>query len=525
MNGDLPDRDAVAPPFVIRALRALFALMLIGGVGLFLVIAIKTLFYPHEVIVSEGAIGLAVKSILDGVPLYAPVRWTSEPFVIVHYTPLYYLVAAAVSKIAGGGLFFPGRLVSILSTIGTALVAGHIVRRATGRVSSGLAAAALWLSFYQVVFWGTTQRVDALGILFEAVGVMMFARARSAGRAGYGAIPFFVLAWSTKQVMIVGLLAAVVALFLQDGFKRAARFAACGFGAILVLAGILTAWSRGGFWTATVLGTVSSKADTPWVIFSNAELFFGSPWNMLMLAVATWAAWSGAAPVRGSFRARLQDEDHGHFASLTLFLFLGLYLWIGLVLAIATDANLPRFFPPMLAMALLVALLLDRARCAPRLATGLLLALVLVYGSHALYEMRSLVRERIVNLHEDNERLRFAGALERHTAPGDLVLAQDAGMVLSAARTPVVADPYVFSILVGNHAWSPEVLEPGIRARRYGAVVLNRPLESLDPVEWTTLWISPAKQALLENYRLAETVTIDQEWRFLEPTRYVYVPN
>jgi hypothetical protein len=98
-------------------------------------------------------------------------------------------------------------------------------------------------------------------------------------------------------------------------------------------------------------------------------------------------------------------------------------------------------------------------------------------------------------------------------------------MVLSARRPVGLADPYVFSILAGNGAWRPDALEKGIRARRYEAVVLNRPLESLDDKEWTTLWISPAKRALLENYRLAETVTIRQEWRFLERARYIYVPR
>jgi hypothetical protein len=140
--------------------------------------------------------------------------------------------------------------------------------------------------------------------------------------------------------------------------------------------------------------------------------------------------------------------------------------------------------------------------------------------------MRSLVRERIVDLHPANERLLFAQAVERHARPGDPVLAQDVGMALSAGTVPVVADPYVFSILAGNRAWDPKILETGIRQHRFRAVVLNRPLEELDPHEWTTLWISPLKTALTESgYSLAETVAIDREWRFLEPRRYIYVPT
>jgi hypothetical protein len=138
--------------------------------------------------------------------------------------------------------------------------------------------------------------------------------------------------------------------------------------------------------------------------------------------------------------------------------------------------------------------------------------------------MRSLVRERILTLSDGNERLQFAEAVRRHTTANSAVLAQDVGMLISADRAVTMADPLVFSILAGNDAWSGEVLVEGIRGHKYEAVVLNRAIEEIDESEWTTLWIYPARNALEENYRLAETVTIEQHWRFLEPTRYIYVP-
>jgi hypothetical protein len=98
-------------------------------------------------------------------------------------------------------------------------------------------------------------------------------------------------------------------------------------------------------------------------------------------------------------------------------------------------------------------------------------------------------------------------------------------MLLSADRPVAMADPLVFSILAGNGAWSADLLVEGVRGRRYEAVILNRPVEELAEHEWTTLWIYPARQALLDHYRLAETVTCEESWRFLEPTRYIYVPQ
>ena len=489
-------------PLPARALELAWWIGLASAVALFAAVAFKTMAYAHEVAVSEGAVGLAVQSILEGVPIYDESRWLAAPFVIVHYTPIYYLLTAAVAFVVGPG-FLAGRLVSTLAILATAWVAGAIVHGKTRAVPASLMAGALWLSFYQVAFWGTIQRIDAPAILFEAVGLLIYARARRRGDAGYGAIPWFVVAWATKQVMIIGFAACILDRLLEDRGRpaRAMKFAWAGSAPILALLVAFIAWSGGGFWTAAFRGTVSSHADTPWVVFSNAELFFGSPWNMLLLVLGAWAAW-------------LWPGDR----------LLGIYLALGMVTAVVFDANLPRFFPPMLAMAVLVALLLQFFRDHLRQRTALLLALVLTFGAHQLYEMRSLVRERILTLNEGNERLHFAAAVRRHTTADGAVLAQDVGMLLSADRAVTMADPLVFSILAGNDAWRPDALVDGIRDRKYEAVVLNRPLESFDETEWTTLWIYPARDALEDNYRLAETVTIDQSWRFLEPTRYIYVP-
>jgi 4-amino-4-deoxy-L-arabinose transferase-like glycosyltransferase len=535
-----------------RLAAAALGAVLAAGVALFAVVAVKMLTYPHEVIVTEAAVGLAVQSLLDGLGLYDAARWLEEPFDIIHYTPLYYLITAAWVKLFGGGLF-AGRWISILATTGSAMVAGHMVRKDTGSVAGGLAASALWLSFYQVVFWGTTQRVDALGTFFEALGIMAFMLARRKGRAGYSALPWFVAAWSTKQVMVVAITAATLDLFLDDRRSkrpllkgRAIRFAAAGGGALVAIFLGLTLISGGGFWTAVVEGTVSGHADTPWVIFSNAELFFGSPWNMVTFMTASILALFGlagklstGAPVASSGIPHLSGvmdaprpggEGTAPAGSRSAtgwspFFFLGLYLWLGLALAIATDANLPRFFPPMLAMAMILPLGLHRLRRRPELTATIMAVLVFTGGFNLLYEMRSLVRERVLTLHEDNDRLRFAATASRLAPGGGPALAQDAGLLISAGLPVVMADPYVFSILAGNDAWQPGLLAEGVRRRRYELVVLNRPVEELNDHEWTTLWIAPVKEDLQQNYRLAETLSIDQEWRFLESTRYYYVPR
>jgi hypothetical protein len=482
-----------------RTLAALWWGFLTAGGALFAGIAACTMLYPHELVVSEAAVGLGVQSLLSGTPPYAMARFTTAPFVVLHYTPLYYLIAAPLMA-ATGSMFAAGRGVSIAFTLATAAVACSIARRATGSRETGIAAALLWLSFYQVAFWGTVQRVDAPGIFFEGIGLLSALRARDEGRAPWRALPWFLAAWCVKQVMVVGLI-ATVAEFAWRERRRGVAFAAAGFGAIATLFVGFNVTSGGAFWRATVLGTVSAQADTPWVVLSNAELFFGSPWNMLAFVLA------------GAGATLLRDR------------LLAIYLGAGLVIAVASDANFPRFFPPMLGMAVLVAALLDRCATRPALRRGALVALLLFGASHVVYEMRPLVRERILATTPGNERLALAEALATMTAPDARVLAQDTGMVLSARRAVAIADPLVMSILAGNGVWDPGVLAEDVRAGRYGAIVLNRPLDAVTDTEWTTLWIAPIRGLVAERYRLAAKLTCSQSWRFLEPDRYVYLPK
>ena len=483
----------------------LWAALLSVFVVVFAAVAWKTLGYPHEVVVSEGAVRLAVESWREGRPLWDPARITTPPYVIAHYTPLYYVLTAAFQTVLGTG-FLAGRAVSVLSILATAATAGVLVRRLTGRVAPGLVAAALWLSFYPIVFWGTTHRVDAPGIFFEAVGISVYVLAQRARRPGYGAIPWLVAAWATKQVLVVGLLAILfhrLADRERGGPRDAAVWAVAGLGPILVLFAFWTWWSGGGFWTATVLGTVSRHADAPWVIVSNGERFFGSPWNTGTFLAAAAAAWF---------------TPHRRF--------LGIYLALGLVLAIALDANFPRFFPPMLAAAILIPLLVEDLRGHARAHLFVVASLLFLGVAHLGWELRPLVGERVIRLTDHNPRLAAAAEVAACTTGKRPILAQDVGMLLSANRPVTLADPLVTSILVGNGAWDPEVLARGLRDGEFEAVILNRPVESLNDAEWTTMWISgPARRAVAERYCLARTLEIDGRWVFLEPMRYVYVPR
>jgi hypothetical protein len=489
-----------------KSLELAFGVLLVAGGLLFIAVAVRMITYPQEVVITEGAIREAVCRLALGHNIYDISNLQHPPFLVAQYPPLFYLVTGALVRLFGES-FWPGRLVSSFSSLATALILGLVVRRKSGSRPFGVAAALVYLSFYHVVMWGTTHRVDSLGVLLSVGGVALYERAREAGpgraRLWIAAV-LFAGALLTKQVLVAGAAAVTIDLLIERRWGRAAGLAAAilvPFGAVFLA---LDLAAGGGFRTMTVLGTVSAAADPPWTIFLNAGTFFGSAFILATLVVCLFLLLRNGRPD-----------------------IWGLMVLFGLPWAIVTDANIPRFMEPLAAMAvvLCVGLAVLRRRESAEYAIAMVL-LVFALAVSFLYEERvTIVRERLMNLHAGNSRDRFAEVLARHSTPGGAVLAQDLGVVLGAGRRVYLNDPYVFSMLRGNGAWEPDDLVEGARRRRFEAIVLNRPVESLRPDEWTTLWIHPAADAIKENYVLAETLTSAESYRFYEPTRYFYVPR
>lgn len=489
-----------------RLAEPALALLLTAGALLFLAVSARMIGWSQEAVVSEGAIREAVRRLADGHDIYARSNLEQPPYLVAQYPPLYYAATALLVRLFGGG-FWAGRLVSVLGSLAAGAILGHVVRKKTGSAGFGLAAVAAWLSFYHVVMWGTTHRVDALGVAFAAAGVAVFERQRERERTLWPAALLFAAALLVKQVLAAGFLGALLVLVLRREGRRAAGLAIATLAPVAAVCLWLETVSSGGFHVMTVLGTASGAADPPWTIFLNAETFFGSSFALAALAVCLFLLL---------WRPRPAGLD-GWTATFL----------VGFPLAIATDANIPRFFEPLAAMTVVGTSGLWQLRARNRASyVFALLVLTLGLGAGFLYEERvSVVRERLMNLHEGNGRRRFAAELERLTGPTAAVLAQDLDLVQGSGRPVYLNDPLVFSILAGNGAWDPARLAESVRERRFEAIVLNRPVETLDPSEWITLWIAPAASAVREEYVLAATLTSPESYRFYEAERYYYVPR
>ena len=178
----------------------------------FLAISIASVAYPFDLDIYEGCIFLPASRMAEGLPVYGRAVAVNPPFVFTNYGPVYYaLVAAAIRAV--GLAFWPGRLLSLVSVLATALMIGYVVRREREGYPAATVAAALYLMMPATWTFGSLQRVDALGVCFS---VLPWGRPSSA-RAAAADSGRFLLAGAAASLAVLtkqSLIAAGLAIFL-----------------------------------------------------------------------------------------------------------------------------------------------------------------------------------------------------------------------------------------------------------------------------------------------------------------------
>ena len=171
---------------------------------------------PVEFMYGESIVLDLARRVARGEPLYpAPDRL---PLAVTAYTPLYYLLVGGLQRLFGDG-YAPGRVVSLASGLGAALLLVYGVRRAGGRWPGGLLAGGFFLTQNMtILLWGPLHRVDLLA-LFLALGGLVLA---TGGRVQL-AVLSLLLAVFTKQTYLVAPIAVCAALYPDR--RAAVRFA------------------------------------------------------------------------------------------------------------------------------------------------------------------------------------------------------------------------------------------------------------------------------------------------------------
>jgi hypothetical protein len=242
------------------------ALLILACAALpFFLHAASVVTHPYEVDQFEGHDLFYAQRFARGEALYNPLP--GYPYVENPYPPVHAVLLGALVRLFGP-VFAPGRLLSLLCTLGMAAVVALWVHRRSGGLAA-VAAVLLLLGAPSVVITAPLVKADPLGGLLGMAGLAVAAGVLGRRRLWLACL-LFVLATLTKQTLVAAPAAAIVWLWFRDR-RSAMRLGGGWLLAVLAAVVALSLATGGQFLLHTVV-----YAGTPPLQLHRLLGFFGS---------------------------------------------------------------------------------------------------------------------------------------------------------------------------------------------------------------------------------------------------------
>ena len=212
---------------------------------------------PHRYPLDYGEAPLVDQSmrLAAGHNIYRP-DLTSPPYTISNYPPLYMLFLVPFVKMFGPA-FQAGRVISLLSTLASAIFLGQIVYTLTKDRMAAIITNMFFLAVPYVVGWSPLLRVDMLALAFSTAGMYVVVRWTST-RRGFviGGLLLVAAIYTRQSFALAAPLGTFVWLLIQNK-RRAIGFAAWVGGVSLALFFILNTLTRGGFYFNIITANIN----------------------------------------------------------------------------------------------------------------------------------------------------------------------------------------------------------------------------------------------------------------------------
>ena len=321
---------------------------------LYLRVGLARVFYPYALDLVEEDMLLQAWRVAQGLPVFLS---PNAEFVPQVYMPLFTWLGGQLLRLTGFA-FWPLRLISFLSTVGTAVLIVYIGWRESDSKTISLIGGALFLAGYQLVGgWYDLARVDALFTFLSVAGLSVVVYGRSPLKRPLLAGLLLGLAFLTKQNGLVLALIAGFYLFavMHTGSakkEKISTFAAIARApfifmlAFLVVAGPpILIWQTGsGGWFGYYVVTIAYASPLEltrlwnilrWEIVAGMGVLVG-----LWLLVAGWQAVGFFQRVRTRDWRVVISNLHSLFSSNPWVLFGGTAVFISVAGRATVGGNL-----------------------------------------------------------------------------------------------------------------------------------------------------------------------------------------
>lgn len=183
------------------------------------IIAGQSVLYPYGLQYEEGALLHQALQLARGQQIYNDL--TTPPYMTANYPPVFIALWALLAGFAGA-VFWPGRLIAALSSVGIGLAIYRIVKHFTADRWAAVLALGCFLWCRPMRYWTAFAVTDTLAIACALAGLAVIISAQP--RRRWLAVPLFVLAFFTKQTMVAAPAAAYLYLWLEGERMLAGRF-------------------------------------------------------------------------------------------------------------------------------------------------------------------------------------------------------------------------------------------------------------------------------------------------------------
>lgn len=461
-----------------RATTAVVLLALALGVMHATWFLARTTTYPHVLDYGEGPLLDQAVRLASGGSIYR-IPGAASPWTVSNYPPVYPAVEAALSAIFGPAYWY-GRLLSVLSLVGSAMLVGAIVHHLTRDRFAAVVAALLLPALPYDGYWAAFARVDNLALFLSLAGLWCVLRWPVRNSALVAAIVLLALAGYTRQTYLLA--APLTAFVWLLGQHRGRALALVGGEAVVVATAglILNTITQGGFWFNIVTANVN---EFRW----EGALFYlvNVPQQIPVLLLA-----AGAYAVV-AVRERLPSAR-----------FVGPYLTAGTLLIltagkIGSSVNYLMEFG--VAVCLAVGCLLAWLRSRPRL---LLVALTLL-AAQSVYSVlfppwwygRTLqAMDNPVSRDQIGRIMRDSG--------GEVLTDQEMGELPLHDRA-IVLQPFEMSQLARAGLWDQSPLLTSIEQQRYSAILIYTiPEYPLEKERWSAEMLAAIDHAYVPVQRI-----------------------
>ena len=467
-----------------RTIKAALIVLVSMSIFGFLCNVGSILRFPYAVDYGEAPLLDQATRLMSRQPLYKS-DYSSSPYVITNYPPLFVIFLAGVSKLTGANLLLYGRVISVMASIASAALLAILVRSLTNNDLSAFIASGLFLGHPYVITWSSLARVDLLALFFCLLALCIVYHRWFSWRWMILAILFFLASIYTRQsYMLAGPLAAFTWLWWRDR-RRAMFFAGILFVAVLGLFIGIEISTHGGF-SRNIIWANINRFDLG--ILSGMFQHFLLIWPVIILGCL---GFSGLL-LTYHFRRRTVTHSPFIFPGLVAFC-LGAFISALTIGKVGSGVN---YFLELIAACTILsavaidALMLQPFRHKPIMMLAITGQLVwLLAGAYIQFTSASEAHwERLEWYQQLADRVQVAAGY------GPVLSDDYLGMVVQAGQ-PMVYQPFEYGQLYQAGLWNPEPLAEQIQAGEFSLIVIGG-----DTLDKPCCWPPELIQAIQESY-------------------------